>query len=60
MSVFSLAAIVLGSVLLLILLLSSVKILREYERGVIFRFGRLKGTRGPGIFVIIPFADIKV
>src|SRR4030042_947092 len=60
MSVFSLAAIVLGSVLLLILLLSSVKILREYERGVIFRFGRLKATRGPGIIVIIPFADKMV
>ncbi len=49
-------------ILLMILLPSSIKILREYERGVIFRFGRLSATRGPGIFLIIPFADkmIKV
>ena len=49
-------------ILLMILLPSSVKILREYERGVVFRFGRLSATRGPGIFLIIPFADkmIKV
>ncbi|MBU4292909.1 MAG: slipin family protein [Actinobacteria bacterium] len=51
-----------GFILLMILLPSSIKILREYERGVIFRFGRLSATRGPGIFLIIPFADkmIKV
>jgi len=49
-------------ILLMILLSSSIKILREYERGVVFRFGRLSATRGPGIFLIIPFADkmIKV
>ena len=35
-------------------------ILKEYERGVIFRFGRLGGTRGPGIFLIIPFVDKMV
>jgi regulator of protease activity HflC (stomatin/prohibitin superfamily) len=33
---------------------SAVKICREYERGVIFRLGRLVGARGPGIFLIIP------
>ncbi|MCG2789690.1 MAG: slipin family protein [Actinomycetia bacterium] len=51
-----------GFILLMILLPSSIKILREYERGVVFRFGRLSATRGPGIFLIIPFADkmIKV
>ena len=49
-------------ILLMILLPSSIKILREYERGVVFRFGRLSATRGPGIFLIIPFVDkmIKV
>ena len=49
-------------ILLMILVPSSIKILREYERGVVFRFGRLSATRGPGIFLIIPFADkmIKV
>lgn len=51
-----------GFILLMILLTSSIKILREYERGVVFRFGRLSATRGPGFFLIIPFVDkmIKV
>ncbi len=44
-------------VFLLIILVSAIKVLREYERGVIFRFGRLAATKGPGIFIIIPFAD---
>jgi regulator of protease activity HflC (stomatin/prohibitin superfamily) len=44
-------------ILLLILLRMSIKVLREYERGVVFRFGRLRGIRGPGIFVIFPFVD---
>jgi regulator of protease activity HflC (stomatin/prohibitin superfamily) len=36
---------------------SSVRILPEYERGVLFRLGRFAGTRGPGLFFIIPFVD---
>ena len=47
-------------VLALLLLISAIKILREYERGVIFRLGRLVGARGPGIFLIIPFVDRMV
>jgi regulator of protease activity HflC (stomatin/prohibitin superfamily) len=39
---------------------AAVKILREYERGVIFRFGRLVGAKGPGLFVIMPFVDRMV
>ncbi len=50
-------AIVLGVVIVLILLISAIKILKEYERGVIFRFGRLRGAKGPGIILIIPFVD---
>lgn len=42
---------------LIIILPIAVKILPEYERGVIFRFGRLSGVKGPGIFIIIPFVD---
>ena len=49
--------IVVGIVIVLILLVSAIKILKEYERGVIFRFGRLRGAKGPGIIVIIPFVD---
>jgi regulator of protease activity HflC (stomatin/prohibitin superfamily) len=44
--------------ILLLLLFLAVKITREYERGVIFRLGRLLPVpKGPGIFVIIPFVD---
>jgi regulator of protease activity HflC (stomatin/prohibitin superfamily) len=48
-------------VLLLIALLSSaIKIVQEYERGVIFRLGRLVGAKGPGLFFIIPIIDRMV
>ena len=45
---------------LLILIPMTVKIVAEYERGVIFRLGRLVGARGPGLFLIIPFVDRMV
>ena len=44
----------------LILLSMAIKVVPEYERGVLFRLGRLVGARGPGIFVIIPFIDRMV
>jgi regulator of protease activity HflC (stomatin/prohibitin superfamily) len=44
----------------LILLSSTIKIVQEYERGVIFRLGRLVGAKGPGLFLIIPFVDRMV
>jgi regulator of protease activity HflC (stomatin/prohibitin superfamily) len=47
--------------LLLILLLSAIKIVQEYERGVIFRLGRVLGrAKGPGLIIIIPFIDRMV
>jgi regulator of protease activity HflC (stomatin/prohibitin superfamily) len=42
---------------LLGLLGSAIRVVREYERGVLFRLGRLVGTKGPGLFFIIPFFD---
>ena len=45
---------------LVILLASAIKIVREYERGVIFRLGRLVGAKGPGLFLIIPVFDKMV
>jgi regulator of protease activity HflC (stomatin/prohibitin superfamily) len=39
---------------------SSVRILREYERGVIFRLGRLIAQKGPGLILLIPFIDRMV
>jgi len=49
-----------GLFLLLTIISMSVKIVAEYERGVIFRLGRLVGARGPGLFLIIPFVDRMV
>jgi regulator of protease activity HflC (stomatin/prohibitin superfamily) len=47
-------------VLILIILAQAVKVVREYERVVIFRMGRLFGAKGPGIFLIIPIVDSPV
>jgi regulator of protease activity HflC (stomatin/prohibitin superfamily) len=44
-------------VFIMIIASASIKILREYERGVIFRLGRLIGAKGPGIIFIIPGVD---
>jgi len=44
-------------IVLLIILPQAIKIIREYERGVIFRLGRFAGIRGPGLFFIIPAID---
>jgi len=52
-----LISVVIIVVLLIIIVAAAVKVVQEYERGVIFRLGRLVGPRGPGIFVIIPFID---
>ncbi len=49
----------LGLLILIVLglLSTAIKIVQEYERGVIFRLGRLVGAKGPGLFFIIPFVD---
>ena len=44
-------------VLALLFLASSIKIVNEYERGVIFRLGRSQGAKGPGVFFVIPLID---
>jgi regulator of protease activity HflC (stomatin/prohibitin superfamily) len=44
-------------VFVVIVAASAIKVLKEYERGVIFRLGRLIGAKGPGIFFIIPGID---
>jgi len=43
-----------------IIVMSAIRIVREYERGVIFRLGRLRGAKGPGIFFLIPIIDVMV
>jgi regulator of protease activity HflC (stomatin/prohibitin superfamily) len=49
-----------GGFFVLIILMTSIKILREYERAVIFRLGRLVGTKGPGLIFLIPIVDKMV
>ncbi|MBU4222121.1 MAG: slipin family protein [Euryarchaeota archaeon] len=44
-------------VLIVLILAQAIKVVREYERVVIFRMGRLIGVKGPGIFLIIPIID---
>jgi len=44
----------------IIILASAIRILREYERGVIFRLGRLIGSKGPGLIILIPIVDRMV
>ncbi|MDI6851851.1 MAG: slipin family protein [bacterium] len=47
-------------ILVLVILASMIRILREYERAVIFRLGRLIGVKGPGLIILIPFIDKMV
>jgi regulator of protease activity HflC (stomatin/prohibitin superfamily) len=44
-------------VLLLILIISSLRVLKEYERGVMFTFGRFTGVKGPGVRLVFPMAQ---
>ena len=53
-------AIILLILILVVILASAIKIVREYERGVIFRLGRLLGAKGPGLFFILPIFDNMV
>lgn len=47
-------------IVLAFILASAIRILREYERGVIFRLGRLVGAKGPGLIILIPLIDRMV
>ena len=52
--------IVTGLILLLFFLASAIRVLKEYERGVIFRLGRVIGAKGPGLIILIPIVDKMV
>jgi hypothetical protein len=56
--VMKILIIVVVVVALLIVLAFSVRIIKQYERGVLFRLGRLRGSRAPGLRLIIPFVDV--
>ena len=51
---------ILAIVLIVLFLASAIKILKEYERGVIFRLGRVIKTKGPGLIILIPIIDKMV
>jgi regulator of protease activity HflC (stomatin/prohibitin superfamily) len=46
--------------ILVILIFSAIKVLNEYERGVMFTLGRYTGTKGPGIIIVVPFVQRMV
>jgi len=46
--------------IVLILLFSAIRVLNEYERGVIFTLGRYTGTKGPGVIIVVPFVQRMV
>jgi len=48
------------ALILIIFLASSIRILREYERGVVFTLGRFTGVKGPGLIILIPFIQKMV
>lgn len=52
--------IIVVGIIVLIVLYSSIRVLREYERGVVFTLGRYTGTKGPGLFLLIPFLQQMV
>ena len=51
---------ILAVILLVLFLSAALKILKEYERGVIFRLGRVIDTKGPGLIILIPVIDKMV
>ena len=54
---YEILALLVSIIVIMLILGSSIKIVREYERAVIFRLGRLRGTKGPGLVLIIPGID---
>jgi len=54
------AALLITLIVVVVLLSMMIKIVKEYERAVVFRLGRLLGAKGPGLFIIIPFIDTFV
>jgi len=51
------AGIIVLAIFVLIVLFASIRIVNEYERGVVFRLGRYVGVRGPGLILLIPFIE---
>ena len=54
------AGLIVLAIFILIMLFASIRIVNEYERGVVFRLGRYVGVRGPGLILLIPFIERMV
>jgi regulator of protease activity HflC (stomatin/prohibitin superfamily) len=54
---YAATALIIVLAIVVLFLLNAIKIVREYERVVVFRLGRLQGAKGPGLFFIIPIVD---
>ena len=52
--------VIIAGIIIIFILASAIRILREYERGVVFRLGRLVGAKGPGLIILIPIVDRMV
>ena len=57
MAAVGLGLVIIVILFILIVLLAAIKIVKEYERGVVFRLGRLVGPRGPGLILLVPFIE---
>ncbi|MDX6215383.1 MAG: hypothetical protein QOG99_967, partial [Frankiales bacterium] len=51
------ALLIVLAIVVVLVLANGLKIVQEYERGVIFRLGRCIGAKGPGLFFIVPMLD---
>jgi len=58
MNVWAVVGLVVLALVVAALLALSIRVVKQYERGVLFRFGRLKGQRAPGLRIIIPLVDV--
>jgi regulator of protease activity HflC (stomatin/prohibitin superfamily) len=56
----ALAVIVAVVIIVIVTILAAIKVVQEYERGVVFRLGRLVGARGPGVILLIPYVERMV
>jgi regulator of protease activity HflC (stomatin/prohibitin superfamily) len=59
-SITELAAIAITIIIILIIIAYSIRVIREYQRAVVFRLGRLLGAKGPGLIFLVPIIDRPV
>lgn len=53
-------AVAIGIIVIIVIIASAIRVIREYERAVVFRLGRLIGAKGPGLILLVPLVDKAV